>query len=496
MSSVLIQALQFVFALSLLVTIHEMGHFLAARMLGIRVDKFYLFFNPWFSLYKRKIGSVEFGLGWLPLGGYVSIYDSREKLYNEEEEAKKKLKQLKSDLRKSSKRGDAMEGVLRERIAEIEAQIESLKEQQRTLEPEPDELRAKPAWKRLIVMVAGVFMNLVAAMVIYSAILFTWGEQYLLNDNVVHGYTFSEPAKELGFEDRDRILYIDNETIVNAEDIGMNLLLSEADRNVTVLRDRDTVTFTIPMDKLITMREERKFSGMYTPIQQPFIVEGYDNEAVEALGYVAGDQIVAIDSVSACSGEVIRPMLAERKGGVANVRVLRFAADETDVVRPAYCEIMTPISEEGTIGIALQATEPVKITEVDYGFFESIPAGAMLGINQVKSYWNQLAMMVNPDTKLYKEVGGFLSIGSVFPDTWNWLAFWNITALISIMLAVMNLLPIPVLDGGHVLFALYEIITRRKPSEKFLEIAQTIGFALLMLLLIYANGNDIFNLFK
>ena len=496
MSSVLIQALQFVFALSLLVTIHEMGHFLAARMLGIRVDKFYLFFNPWFSLYKRKIGSVEFGIGWLPLGGYVSIYDSREKLFNEEEEAKKKLKQLKSDLRKSSKRGDAMEGVLRERIAEIETQIESLKEQQRTLEPEPDELRAKPAWKRLIVMVAGVFMNLVAAMVIYSAILFTWGEQYLLNDNVVHGYTFSEPAKELGFEDRDRILYIDNETIVNAEDIGMNLLLSEADRNVTVLRDRDTVTFTIPMDKLITMREERKFSGMYTPIQQPFIVEGYDNEAVEALGYVAGDQIVAIDSVSACSGEVIRPMLAERKGGVANVRVLRFAADETDVVRPAYCEIMTPISEEGTIGIALQATEPVKITEVDYGFFESIPAGAMLGINQVKSYWNQLAMMVNPDTKLYKEVGGFLSIGSVFPDTWNWLAFWNITALISIMLAVMNLLPIPVLDGGHVLFALYEIITRRKPSEKFLEIAQTIGFALLMLLLIYANGNDIFNLFK
>ena len=496
MSSVLIQALQFVFALSLLVTIHEMGHFLAARMLGIRVDKFYLFFNPWFSLYKRKIGSVEFGLGWLPLGGYVSIYDSREKLFNEEEEAKKKLKQLKSDLRKSSKRGDAMEGVLRERIAEIEAQIASLKEQQRTLEPEPDELRAKPAWKRLIVMVAGVFMNLVAAMVIYSAILFTWGEQYLLNDNVVHGYTFSEPAKELGFEDRDRILYIDNEPVGNAEDIGMTLLLSEADRNVTVLRDRDTVTFTIPMDKLITMREERKFSGMYTPIQQPFIVEGYDNEAVEALGYVAGDQIVAIDSVSACSGEVIRPMLAERKGGVANVRVLRFAADETDVVRPAYCEIMTPISEEGTIGIALQATEPVKITEVDYGFFESIPAGAMLGINQVKSYWNQLAMMVNPDTKLYKEVGGFLSIGSVFPDTWNWLAFWNITALISIMLAVMNLLPIPVLDGGHVLFALYEIITRRKPSEKFLEIAQTIGFALLMLLLIYANGNDIFNLFK
>jgi regulator of sigma E protease len=332
-------------------------------------------------------------------------------------------------------------------------------------------------------------------MVIYSAILFTWGEQSLHNDNVVHGYAFSEPAKELGFEDRDRILYIDNEPIGNAEDIGMTLLLSEADRKVTVLRDRDTVTFSIPMDKLITMREKREFAGMYTPIQQPFIVKGYANEAVEALGYVKGDQIVAIDSVSACSGEVIRPMLAERKGSVANVRVLRYEADDTDVVMPAYREIMTPISEEGTIGIELEPTEPVKITEKSYGFFESIPAGAMLGINQVKSYWDQLVMMVNPDTKLYKEVGGFLSIGSVFPGDWNWMAFWNITALISIMLAVMNLLPIPVLDGGHVLFALYEIITRRKPNEKFLEIAQTIGFALLMLLLIYANGNDIMNLF-
>ena len=498
MSSVLIQALQFVLALSLLVTIHELGHFLAARMFGIRVDKFYLFFNPWFSLYKRKIGSVEFGIGWLPLGGYVSIYDSRERLYNEETALKERLKDTKAELRKAKRSGnEAAVAEFNDAVATLETDIERVREEQRTLAPEPDELRAKPAWKRLIVMVAGVFMNLVAAMVIYAGILCAWGEDYLRNENVVHGYSFREPAKELGFEDRDRILSIDNEAIGNAEEIGMKLLLSEADRNITVVRNRDTVTFTIPMERLIAMREAREFAGMYTPIQLPYVVDGYSNEAVEALGYRVGDQIVAVDDVAACSGEVISPMLAERKGRVANVRVLRYETDSVTLAeRPVYVDIATPINEEGMIGIMLKEQPAVEFTHVDYTFWESIPAGVKSGIREVKSYWDQLVMMVNPDTKLYKEVGGFLSIGSVFPDTWNWLAFWNITALISIMLAVMNLLPIPVLDGGHVLFALYEIITRRKPNEKFLEVAQTIGFMLLMLLLIYANGNDIMNLFK
>lgn len=496
MSTVLIQALQFVLALSLLVTIHELGHFLAARMFGIRVDKFYLFFNPWFSLYKRQIGGVEFGIGWLPLGGYVSIYDSREKLFNAEEEAKKKLKELKSDLKKSRRRGDAMEAVLSEKVAETEAEIESLREKQRTMAAEPDELRAKPAWKRLIVMVAGVVMNAVAAMVIYAAVLFTWGEDFLLNDNVVHGYTFSEPAKELGFEDRDRILAINGEKVGNAEDIGMTLLLSDGDRDVTVLRNNDTVTFTIPMDRLVAMREARSFKGMYTPIVNPFVVDSCSTDAVAALGYMQGDQIVGVADKPMCSGEYILPALAEHKGKTVNVRVLRYETDSLNVVRPVYLDIATPINAEGKIGVALMTQAKVKFSHREYGFFESIPAGIKLGANQIKSYVDQLVMMVNPETKLYKEVGGFLSIGSIFPEQWNWLVFWNITALISVMLAVMNLLPIPVLDGGHVLFALYEIITRRKPGEKFMEIAQTIGFALLLLLLIYANGNDLFNLFK
>lgn len=497
MSTILIQTLQFVFALSLLVTIHELGHFLAARMFGIRVDKFYLFFNPMFSLYKRKIGDVEFGIGWLPLGGYVSIYDSREKLFNAEEQAKSKLKEHKSELKKSIRRGDSYtENVLREKIATVEEEIKSLKDEQRTLAPEPNELRAKPAWQRLIVMVAGVVMNAVAAMVIYAAILCAWGDDYLMNDNVVHGYTFSESAKELGFEDRDRILAIDGEKVGNAEDIGMTLLLSEADRNVTVERNRDTVTFSIPMDRLIAMREARNFKGMYTPILNPFIVESCATEEVAALGYMEGDQIVGVGDKSVCSGEYIRPALAAHKGETVDVRVLRYEADSLNVAHPVFVTIATPINEEGQIGIQLKEHAVVEFTHKEYGFFESIPAGIKLGVEQIKSYVDQLVMMVNPDTKLYKEVGGFLSIGSIFPEQWNWQVFWNITALISVMLAVMNLLPIPVLDGGHVLFALYEIITRRKPNEKFLEVAQTIGFALLLMLLIYANGNDILNLFK
>lgn len=494
MNAVLVQALQFVLALSLLVTIHEMGHFLAARMFGIRVDKFYLFFNPWFSLYKRKIGNVEFGIGWLPLGGYVSIYDSREKLFDAEARAKDELKKAKSELKKS--RLEAEREVLRERVMTLEAEIERLKEQQRTLEPEKDELRAKPAWQRLIVMIAGVVMNVIAAMVIYAGILFTWGDNYLLNDSVVHGYTFSETGKELGFEDGDRILAIDGEHIDRAEDIGMRLLLSEADRTVTVVRQRDTMDFVVPMEQLIAVRESRNFGGMYSPIINPFIVDSCSREDVAALGYERGDQIVGIGEKMLYSGELIRAELLANKGTTVDVKVLRYAADSLNVERANIITIATPLNEEGLIGIALQPTEPVAITHVDYSFLEAIPAGVKLGVKEIKSYWDQLVMMVNPDTKLYKEVGGFLSIGGVFPEVWNWLVFWNITALISVMLAVMNLLPIPVLDGGHVLFALWEIITRRKPSERFMEIAQTIGFALLLLLLIYANGNDIFNLFK
>jgi regulator of sigma E protease len=475
-------------------------------MLGIRVDKFYLFFNPWFSLYKRKIGNVEFGLGWLPLGGYVSIYDSREKLFNEESELKDSLKKAKSELRKSNRKGNEAEAMVwREKVTAIEADIARVKEELRTLTPEPDELRAKPAWKRLIVMVAGVFMNVVLAIVVFSGILFTWGENYYHNDDMKHGYVFNQQAEELGFVDGDKILTLNNKEVGNFSELRMGLLLVEDDTKVEVLRGQDTVAINIPMKQITKIRKSRKYNDFIVP-NWPFeVIEAKSKSAIDA-GFVAGDRIIAIDSIATPDYITGINTLHQAKLKSVAVTVVRDSqvAETEESAEMADVEprmalqrdtivLNAPVNKDGQLGVNV-ALPPMRHT--DYTMVESIPAGVKLAFKEIKSYWNQLVMMVNPNTELYSEVGGFISIGSIFPKVWDWYSFWHITALISVMLAVMNLLPIPVLDGGHVLFALYEIITRRKPSDKFLEVAQTIGFALLMLLIIYANGNDLFNLFK
>lgn len=492
MSTVLVQALQFVLALSLLVTIHELGHFLAARMFGIRVDKFYLFFNPWFSLYKRKIGDVEFGIGWLPLGGYVSIYDSREKLFDAEARAKDELKRAKSELKKSNL--EAEKEICREKIAALEAEIKSLQEQQRTMQPEPNELRAKPAWQRLIVMIAGVFMNVVAAILIYAGILFAWGEGYYHNDDAEYGYVFNDTAKELGFEDGDKFVAIDGERVENIADASSKLIVTDSDHAVTVLRNGVEVDIDLTLADLVKLRNESEATvqhynagcagAYFFRMNNPFVLDSVSDGASEA-GLVRGDRVIAINDNEVrdyVDGVIALQNIANSD---AQVTVVRNDADTLQLV--------VPVDEEARMGVTVHV---IPNRSREYGFWESIPAGVIRCGQEIKSYWDQLVMMVNPDTELYSEVGGFISIGSVFPDTWHWPAFWSITALLSVILAVMNLLPIPVLDGGHVLFALWEIITRRKPNEKFMEIAQTIGFILLLLLLVYANGNDLLNLFK
>lgn len=451
MSVILIKVIQFFVSLSLLVMIHEFGHYIAARIFKIRVEKFYIFFNPWFTLYKKKIGETEYGVGWLPLGGYVSLAGMID---------------------------------------------ESMNTEQMKLPPQPWEFRTKPAWQRLIVMVAGVFMNVVLAMIIYSGMLFTWGESYLHNDSAVHGYAFSDAGKELGFKDRDRILSIDGEKIGDAQEIGYNLLIADEDRTVELVRDRDTIRMDIPLAKLVAMRESGNYKGMYSPIVSPLIVEKPTFDSAVEAGYQRGDQIVAVGEKRLYSGELIRTELMEHKGESVDITVLRYQADSLGKMAATEVVIPTAIDGEGHIGVELQPVEDVKPTHKEYGFFESIPAGIKMAGQEIASYWEQLKMIVNPDTKLYKEVGGFLSIGGVFPDTWDWYSFWRITALISIMLAVMNLLPIPGLDGGHALFTLWELITRRKPSDKFMEIMQWIGLFILFALLIYANGNDIIKLFS
>lgn len=451
MSVILIKVIQFFVSLSLLVMIHEFGHYIAARIFKIRVEKFYIFFNPWFTLYKKKIGETEYGVGWLPLGGYVSLAGMID---------------------------------------------ESMNTEQMKLPPQPWEFRTKPAWQRLIVMVAGVFMNVVLAMIIYSGMLFTWGESYLHNDSAVHGYAFSDAGKALGFKDRDRILSIDGEKIVDAQEIGYNLLIADEDRTVELVRDRDTIRMDIPLAKLVAMRESGNYKGMYSPIVSPLIVEKPTFDSAVEAGYQRGDQIVAVGDKRLYSGELIRTELMEHKGESVDITVLRYEADSLGKMAATEVVIPTAIDDKGRIGVELQSVEDVKPTHKEYGFFESIPAGIKMAGQEIASYWEQLKMIVNPDTKLYKEVGGFLSIGGVFPDTWDWYSFWRITALISIMLAVMNLLPIPGLDGGHALFTLWELITRRKPSDKFMEIMQWIGLFILFALLIYANGNDIIKLFS
>ena len=484
MTGILIQALQFFASLSMLVLIHEFGHYITARMVGARVDKFYLFFNPWFSLYKRKIGGTEYGIGWLPLGGYVSLYDSREVLMDEQSATETKLEEAKKQL-KSARRKDNSEDIARleAEVKSLEERIEELKEQQRTLEPVKDELRAKKAWQRLIVMIAGVVMNVIFAIGIYSAMLYTWGENYYHNDDMVNGYLFNEEAEALGFVDGDRILTIDGEAIGNVVEINERLLIVDHDLEVEVLRDMEPMTLTLAMNDLVAMRERGgyvNFIGEFVP----FVVSAVEYDSTKEAGIVEGDRIVAVNGEATADFLSALPLLEAAKGDTAMLTVERNGES---------AEIAVQVDQNGKIGVRVASVAP---RQLEYGFWESIPAGLKYTGKKIASYWEQLVMMVNPDTKLYKEVGGFISIGGIFPEVWNWYNFWNITALLSVMLAIMNLLPIPVLDGGHVLFTLWEIITRRKPSEKFMTIAQNIGFYLLLALLIYANGSDILRLFS
>lgn len=441
MEAILIKTLQFFASLSLLVLIHEFGHYITARMFKIRVEQFYIFFNPWFSIYKRKIGDTVYGIGWLPLGGYVSLAGMIDETTDKEK-------------------------------------MELLNQP-----PQPWEFRSKPAWKRLIVMLAGVVMNVLLAMAIYSGILYTWGDTYYHNDDMVNGYVFNEAGEKLGFADGDRIVAIDGEKIEDIGRIGEMLLLADSNREVEIIRDGEAMTLNITLADLVGMRENEGFKGLYMEFI-PFVVEEVTTDSAKDAGIVEGDRIVAINETPTPHLYEAYNVLDGIRGTVAELSIMR---------NGEMISIEAPISEEGAIGIAVNRVVP---RHKEYGFWESIPAGIKLAGSQIASYWEQLTMIVNPETKMYKELGGFIAIGNIFPDKWNWQGFWNITALLSIVLAVMNILPIPGLDGGHALFTLWEIITGRKPSDKFMSIVQGIGMVLLFALLIYANGSDIIRLFK
>ena len=360
---------------------------------------------------------------------------------------------------------------------------ESMNTEQMQQEPQPWEFRTKPAWQRLIVMLAGITMNVLFAMFIYSMMLFTWGEKYYHSDDITYGYVYNESAKALGFEDGDKIVAIDGEKIANINDIRKRLIIADQNREVQIERAGTEQTITIELEKLVAMREDQSIIDFYD-IRLPFDVESISLPSAEEAGIMPGDRVISVGNTPVTDFMQGRELLSQYKGHNADIDIVRNGCDTL--------RLSVPINEEAQMGVMVKMIEP---RTAEYGFFESIPAGIKRGAQELSSYWQQIKMIVNPETKTYKEVGGFISIGSIFPETWNWQSFWSLTAFISIALAIMNLLPIPGLDGGHALFTLWEIITRRKPSDKFLEIMQYIGLALLFLLLIYANGNDIIKLF-
>ena len=435
---ILIKVVQLFLSLSLLVAIHEFGHFIVARIFKIRVEKFYIFFDPWFSLFKFKRGDTEYGLGWIPLGGYVKIAGMID---------------------------------------------ESMDTEQMKQPVQPWEFRAKPAWQRFLVMVAGVVMNLLLAFAIYCGISYKWGSSYLANEEVKWGYNFNSTAEQMGFVDGDKIISIEGKEIDNVNEILNALVISDSDRTVVVERQGLQQQFTIPYDQLIEMRNNEEFKDLYSPVV-PMIVESIEFETTREAGILAGDRIKGVNGIISDDATQIKELLAEYKGTDATLEVER---------QGGTMQITLPVSEDGRIGILM--AQPFELRTRHYSLLESIPAGARLTIKQLKGYWQQLKMIFQPKTEMYKSLGGFISIGSIFPSEWNWLSFWNTTAFLSIILAVMNIIPIPGLDGGHSLFTLWEIITRRKPSDKFLEIAQYVGLAILFALLIYANGNDIYRFF-
>lgn len=442
MESVLIKAAQLILSLAILVIVHEFGHFLFARLFKTRVEKFYLFFNPWFALWKKKIGETEYGIGWLPLGGYVKI-----------------------------------SGMIDESMDK-----EAMKQP-----AQPWEFRSKPAWQRLLIMVGGVLVNFIFAFLIYIAVLYAWGEEYLPTSSVKYGVVVDETGEKLGFRNGDKILSVDNRPVENFAKIVPTIVFDNA---TSVQVERDGVKTDIPITgkAMALLLKSKGVFGVRYPFR--FTIGDFAKESPgREAGLQKGDELAGINGLQFVYHDEFQKMLAENKGQSITVDVLRNGQP---------LEISVKLGEDGMIGISnsLSFQDLFEFKTIRYGFFESIPAGISRGIETTGNYLKQFKLFFRPETKAYESLGGFITIGSIFPDSWDWHSFWNMTAFISIILAIMNLLPIPALDGGHVMFLLFEIITRRKPSERFMEYAQMTGMFLLLALVLYANANDILKLFR
>jgi regulator of sigma E protease len=439
---IVIKLSQFLLSLSLLIILHELGHFIPAKLFKTRVEKFYLFFDVKYSLLKKKIGETEYGIGWLPLGGYVKI-----------------------------------SGMI----------DESMDKEQMALPPQPWEFRSKPAWQRLIIMLGGVTVNFILAFIIYIGMAFAYGDTYVANGDLKDGVFVTNPAIEkAGVHTGDKIISIDGQKVENFDDdTNMKVIMA---KEILIERNGQQQTIKMPTDFVDQMSKYKK-SLLITP-RIPFVIAGIADSSQNTT-LKPKDLVMTLNGQQAKYYDQVKAILNANKGKTIPAVVLRDLKETSITVK---------VSAKGTLGVvaggldikSLEKLGYYKISTKEYSFAESIPVGLQKGKNQLVGYGKQLKMIFNPETKAYKQVGGFAAIFNIFPSSWSWETFWSITALLSIMLGVMNLLPIPALDGGHVMFLLYEIISGKKPSDKFLENAQMVGFVLLIALLLFANGNDIY----
>ena len=436
---------QLLLSLSILIVLHELGHFLFARLFKTRVEKFYLFFDPWFSLFKVKKGDTEYGIGWLPLGGYVKI-----------------------------------SGMI----------DESMDKEQLSKPAQPHEFRSKKSWQRLLIMLGGVIVNLLLGFIIYTMVLFIWGEKYIPNKSLNEGiWVVDSVMHSAGLQTGDKVL-----TINGVEPERYSSILEEMlyGGNMTVDRAGEEIELTIPTNLAGMLSDNRihKDGPLILP-RIPFVIGAIsDSSHNRNAGLLPKDRVLGINGTALTNYDQYKPVLDTLRGQTVTLSIMRENEPKSVTVN---------INQKGLIGVevvtSLSQLEKLgyfTLVTYKYSFWQSIPAGFKMAKSKLQSYIRQFKLIFNFDTGAYKGIGGFKAIGGLFPPVWHWQSFWELTAFLSLMLAFLNILPIPALDGGHVSFLLYEMVTGRKPGEKFLEYAQIIGMIMLLFLLLYANGNDVY----
>lgn len=442
MEEILLKASQLLLSLSILIVLHELGHFVPAKLFGIKVEKFYLFFDWKFSLFKVRRGETEYGIGWIPLGGYVKIAGMID---------------------------------------------ESMDKEQMQKEPEAWEFRSKPAWQRLIVMVGGVTVNVVLAFFIYSMILFAYGTEKLPMKNATYGLAVSDELKSIGMQDGDVIKSVGSEDIVYMNDVNKMLIINDYNQ-LTVTRNGEDVVLEVPADFKSSLLEREDNKASLVAALSPFVIADIQKD------YPAAESDLQIKDAIVTVNGVATPTYLDAKE-----ELKKYTSEEITLEvdrNGSIVSIPVGVSAESTVGILpLNPYEILELEKVEYGFFASFPAGVALCGNILSGYVRSMKLLF---TKAgVKQIGGFATLGNLFSGTeWDWRSFWNMTAFISLILAFMNILPIPALDGGHVMFLLYEMITKREPNQKVLEYAQMVGMILILGLLVLANGNDIYKLFN